>query len=627
MKPAAIIDALGRGKQGDAVYQALLRLRRKGLIRAHGKTSYVITAAGISSLDLPPHDTRPWKEDTRLTTLHADYRLTERLRPEDRPASSRVEVFKSVVVSVRHERRMGPQLTDGDTVVIKTLPNVRLAELQSLADDAAAQYLRHLAQTFSAEIRKLQASSGLSRVARTLDWGWERVSLGEAGSFDVPFVVQEYINGLDLPTFLAERAGLFGDLEQWFEFAQSLALGVKEVHAAGTFHRHIWPGTIFLPVDRKIDGPVCVDLMEAVFYAPSWQSNSASSAPHQVSQLDDSLFVAPEWRGNLVREPRRSADLYSVGAVLYYTLTGRAPQFTEDISPDELKEEIHQDLSQSIASDNFGVADIISRCLRYSVDEKKTAKEHRRVSDVYTVLSDIRTFSGARRGLIDVGVTIARSVLRLAETTGVFASLAATELEQLEPLLADLESGSVTIRGEHNDFVLKLCSYLSTLASGDEYWAVTVPDFWKSVNLGIRGRYLSMNAEIARRGAKVLRVFLLTEDDMGVEEVEGIVSAHLEVQRELHAKKKEFDVRYKLVTAAERETEKEASVGMWVRGESLVKVQAHYYLSKPETINRITISQVREGKDDVRRSWLSRFLEGSRPLQKWMDDAEKRRGC
>lgn len=58
-----------------------------------------------------------------------------------------------------------------------------------------------------------------------------------------------------------------------------------------------------------------------------------------------------------------------------------------------------------------------------------------------------------------------------------------------------------------------------------------------------------------------------------------------------------FDVRYRKVSDAERRHEQEHSVGMWVRGESLVRVQAQY--NSLREIKQITISRVAETKAEV----------------------------
>src|SRR5262249_3141876 len=142
-----------------------------------------------------------------------------------------------------------------------------------------------------------------------------------------------------------------------------------------------------------------------------------------------------------------------------------------------------------------GVADIIARCLRMRLED--------RAPDIYSVLSDIRVFrptSSARIAVEALDAAKRAIALVSAQGRGVFNSLALVELKAFERTLDQLEKGSVTLSvpavGGRDQLVLKLCSYMSTLGPGDEYWAVTIPDFWLPRNLGVQGRYLSMNAEI-----------------------------------------------------------------------------------------------------------------------------------
>lgn len=637
LEPKHVKKALGAKNQN--VHVVLLRLWRQKQIRKQPRgKGYALTPLGLKSIELRP-DIRPWKPGvTELKTAHASYQVVDILRPVGRAVPERVQVFKALVTSVTGERA-DPKLKPGDTVVIKTLSNAAVDRLRALVDTTAKGVLDDLNKAFGEETAKVEASPWLARIARTLDWGWEPIAISAGGASKIPFVVQEYIGGPDLAALLRdERSGDFkgcDDLAKWFQLADELAVGLKEVHAAGMFHRHIWPYTILIEVEGPgaPRGPVFVDLVEGVFFAGAWPDGNAENSSGPLTGRSESHaatadlpalnavdFLAPEWRDKDVKEPSRSADLYSLGAVLYYALTGRPPRFGDGISPDELKQAVQRDLRNTIGDGNFGVADIISRCLRPAIRFTPENQHHLRASDVHSLLSDIRTFSGTRRSFIDIGAGLLRSAMELARADTVFSSLAAIELEQLERVFRELQRGSVTIRGEHNDFVLKLCSYLSTLGPGDEYWTVTVPDFWRHRNLGHRGRFLSMNAEIARRGARVVRIFLLTQDDMRNPDVVDIVRAHLEVADHL-PKPDLWEVRYVPVTLDERKKEKDASVGYWVRGNSLVKVKATYY-REGINIKDITISHVSASRDTIRRKWLKRFEDPSRPLQEWMDEAK-----
>jgi hypothetical protein len=296
--------------------------------------------------------------------------------------------------------------------------------------------------------------------------------------------------------------------------------------------------------------------------------------------------------------------------VLFYAATGKLPRF-EAVPAPHVKRLIVQALRGSSCSVNYGVADILSQCLRTEVQH--------RVDDAHALLSDIRTFQETPRPDVDADAVISTAkTLIKKEKDGVFGSLAALELEDFERRLSYLRSGSVSIRGGHEDLVPKLCSYLSTLGEGDEYWAVTVPRFWHWTNLGVNGRYLSMNAEIVRRGAKVRRVFLLTQNDFSDHDAREVIDAHRNIERDLTGKAKDrLDVRYKLVSDAEREEAVKIGdqYGLWIRGESLVRVRVFY---SSGLISRVTISEIRDRtKAAIRAQWLDRYLKGSEPLKDW----------
>jgi hypothetical protein len=363
------------------------------------------------------------------------------------------------------------------------------------------------------------------------------------------------------------------------------------------------------------DLPVSVDLIEAIFHAPKWPGPKESAvAPAPASTLPDpQSFMAPEWRDRPL-EPRRTADIFSIGAVLFYAATGRVEQFPA-ADREETKKAVSRALQNTIAVKNYGVADVVSRCLRFSPDD--------RVADARTVLSDIRLFRGSPPpiNVRDVLRVVSRaSEVALSKSGDVFGSLAAIELEEFESAIAELEGGSLTVGEGHENLVLKLCSYLSTLGADDEYWAVTIPDFWRQDNLGVRGRYLSMNGEIVRRGARVRRVFLLTEEDTKSKEVQQIVAAQIELDRDIvryrSAIKGSLDLRFLNVSDEDRKDIRTSQqFGVWVRGDSLVQVKPIY--NSKGVINRVTIRRLPESRTTMKTTWFDNFFERAEPLGRW----------
>jgi hypothetical protein len=71
-----------------------------------------------------------------------------------------------------------------------------------------------------------------------------------------------------------------------------------------------------------------------------------------------------------------------------------------------------------------------------------------------------------------------------------------------------LEAGHLTVRGRHEDLVFHMCMFLNQLTAGDTYRTVSFPEFWDEENMGVMGRYLSMNRRVAVRGVHVRRVLV-----------------------------------------------------------------------------------------------------------------------
>ena len=607
---AEIIEALQMADRASAVYTALNRLMTKGLLAKNLK-AYRPTRAGLGlmskALEAPV-----WQRDAFVQTARARYRILELLRPSRASSEPSAAVYKAEVADVAP----GPAeqvLLKSNVVVVKTLHESVVVQLMEAPSDDRSDFLATLNELFDTETRKVESAPPFANVARTLDWGRRLIAIPRRKPMRVPFVVQEYVDGDDLPAWLANKASQSSDLswEDWFSLADALVEGLAEVHASGTYHRRICPSTILIKQGR----PIYVDLIEAIFYAelpntivePGLQGGDESCS---------SLFAAPEARQPGFT-PTREADIYSLGAVLFYLLTKRAPDFpSTETDTERLKRLVSVATADSAARDNYGISDIVSRCLRHSTES--------RISDAHAVAADIHLFRGGRRAFSfkEASNLVGRAgEMIAADPRDVFSSLAAVELGEFGRAIDQLGSGFLTVGQGHENLVLKLSSYLSTLGEGDEYWAVTIPQFWSRHNLGVRGRYLSMNAEVARRGAKVLRVFLLTKDDFQNDEVRSVIDAQLEVENKIKSGRTQvggtLDLRYRMVTAKQHaEAIIKDQFGVWVRGQSLVQVKPIY--SSDGVITRVTIRRVASSQADMKRKWFNRFFDGSIPLAQWV---------
>lgn len=64
------------------------------------------------------------------------------------------------------------------------------------------------------------------------------------------------------------------------------------------------------------------------------------------------------------------------------------------------------------------------------------------------------------------------------------------------PRTQDMLNRMLDVNGDHESIVGALTQYLSVLEKGDQYLTVKVPQFWRSGNLGINGRYLTTNSSL-----------------------------------------------------------------------------------------------------------------------------------
>lgn len=125
------------------------------------------------------------------------------------------------------------------------------------------------------------------------------------------YLVLEYIAGVDLNHYIKSNSRL-----QFKELARQIILAVMQIHNIGIIHKDLKPSNLIVGEDHKI---YVIDFGVAEF-AEEQQKDSTVFVSR--------VFSAPE----LYYESKVSfqADVYSVGAICYYLLTGRMIQSAEE---------------------------------------------------------------------------------------------------------------------------------------------------------------------------------------------------------------------------------------------------------------------------------------------------------
>ncbi len=128
---------------------------------------------------------------------------------------------------------------------------------------------------------------------------------------EIPFFVAEYCEGADLG-----KANLSGkDLLTRLRIFHQVCDAVKAAHDAGILHRDLKPQNIFIRKDDSIvvgDFGLCIDLNDAT-----------ERATQTLEAVGAERYIAPEVAKGRVSEPQPTSDLYSLGKVLYFILSGR----------------------------------------------------------------------------------------------------------------------------------------------------------------------------------------------------------------------------------------------------------------------------------------------------------------
>jgi eukaryotic-like serine/threonine-protein kinase len=190
---------------------------------------------------------------------------------------------------------------------------VWLAWDQSLRRRVALKILRVLESTSARTVarfeREAHAMSQLSspNTVRVFDFG--------ASDDGVYYIAMEYLNGMDL----AKLVRTVGPLppERVVHLAVQACRSLTEAHSAGVIHRDIKPANLF--VTRHGDE---FDVIKVLDFGIA-QHGSSSQTVHTRTIAGTPAFMAPEaWLSGHID---RRSDVYSLGATLYFLLTGETP--------------------------------------------------------------------------------------------------------------------------------------------------------------------------------------------------------------------------------------------------------------------------------------------------------------
>jgi signal transduction histidine kinase/DNA-binding response OmpR family regulator/serine/threonine protein kinase len=236
-----------------------------------GRGDFMKLAIDSSSID---ESGAPTAENARLGVSFGErYRLTESLKKR------------------RHgETWRATDCQNGREVVVALVPARIVSAGARMRLEHEASVLRKLANPWASPL---------------LDLGWNDDSL---------YLVRDFVPGLSLQSRL-HRETL--DLADALTLGRCLLSVLKEMHAGGILHRDIRPANIIVGDETPLAGAFLVDcdLVRTMQFDVAVDDRSVETARYR----------SPEQTGSLDYEVAESADLYSVGVVLFQCLAGRPP--------------------------------------------------------------------------------------------------------------------------------------------------------------------------------------------------------------------------------------------------------------------------------------------------------------
>jgi serine/threonine protein kinase len=433
----------------------------------------------------------------------------------------------------------------------KINPQMPHHEIKARLDKARA--------SFDAEWQQRERISDLNKkstkVAAVIT-AFSHYSVRDSSDMDwpVPYLVQEYVDEYSIEAYFPEKKKYLDpgtqkftgitDPVQWFSIVEKVVDIVRRVHNRQIVHGELVPKNILLAEDGSGEiKPILVDFGNSflLLASPSGKGRELRSDPYLAPERrdPDSPWYTP-------------ADIYSLGGVLYYLSTGERPPdigasdlkiFPERSSwanptqhqIDAWKDLIHDGFTKNkgLMARNEGIVKVIDKCLRPNPVDRYLSAEKllqaiqalnyraRKVTPVSEALNGLseewKSQEGPQRPL-----------------SALFEHIITDKLEMARKELVDMVNGHYEVYGEREDITDTLVKYLGLLEGGDNYVTVTVPEYWTEDNLGVNGRFLTVNKDLARNGVFVNRLFLLSPEDL----IEGssaikILAAHLKAWKEL----------------------------------------------------------------------------------------------
>ncbi len=194
-----------------------------------------------------------------------------------------------------------------------------------------------------------------------------------------PYLVMEYLEGSNLQELLVQQGPL--PVPQSVDYLMDACEALAEAHRASIVHRDLKPANLFLTRDAYGDPSIKVlDFGISKFLEPS--GDGALGLTDSRALMGSPVYMSPEQMRS-ARDVDHRTDIWSLGAVLFELLTGRAVWTGQSLS--ELCAQVARDPAPNVCEfcpqATAELSTIIARCL-----QKDVALRFQQVTDLALAL-------------------------------------------------------------------------------------------------------------------------------------------------------------------------------------------------------------------------------------------------
>ncbi len=186
-----------------------------------------------------------------------------------------------------------------------------------------------------------------------------------------PYLIMELLQGSTLSQLIKERGGL--DWTDAVEIFHQIAEALAYAHNAGIIHRDIKPSNIFVLPETPRPRVVVIDFgIAAMTVDQTTGSNPALTADGAV--IGTTLYMSPEQCTGQRIDSR--SDLYSLGCLMYETLTG-APPFCHDSALATMNSHVCDKPKPPKAPEGkLAIPAVVSAIVLQALEKKPSRRQH-----------------------------------------------------------------------------------------------------------------------------------------------------------------------------------------------------------------------------------------------------------